>query len=79
MAMPARRSAKFGVRFGNDGEGKAETEKLVTFLRLTDEEVSAHSGVENPCVGGSIPPQATKLEAPLCHASGAFSMAEWAW
>ena len=35
--------------------------------------------IENPCVGGSIPPQATSIEAPLCFASGAFFMAEWAW
>ena len=33
---------------------------------------------ENPCVGGSIPPQATTFtKAPLAYASGAFFMAAW--
>jgi hypothetical protein len=32
--------------------------------------------IENPCVGGSIPPQATSIEASLVFASGAFFMVD---
>ncbi len=38
---------------------KSNKEKMLTFLVLS-RRVSAYVGwIENPCVGGSIPPQAT--------------------
>ena len=38
--------------------------KLLTSLGLRAMQSTAVSGVENPCVGGSIPPQATSIHAP---------------
>ena len=31
---------------------------------------SVEQRIENPCVGGSIPPQATRIETPLVYSSG---------
>jgi hypothetical protein len=63
MVMPARRSARFGVRFGKHGGCNPKFQKSVTILLLSLEAVSTHQGVENPCVGGSIPPQATSQKS----------------
>ena len=59
MAMQQPTTEKFGGRFGKRGSQSRETEKLVTFLQLTHTPPEAVPWIENPCVGGSIPPQAT--------------------
>ena len=45
--------------------GTPKTAKLVTFLGLADSPTERVPWIENPCVGGSIPPQATRFKAHL--------------
>ena len=44
-------------------------------LRVDAFSPSPRRGIENPCVGGSIPPRATNFEAPLFLQVGLFSWA----
>ena len=64
MAMPPTGPQRFGSRFGKRDSQSQETGKTVTFLRLSQRALTVVPWIENPCVGGSIPPQATKLISP---------------
>jgi hypothetical protein len=45
------------TRFATRRTESPKNGKFLTFLRLTNGVPVRVSGVENPCVGGSIPPQ----------------------
>ena len=50
------------VRFANRKAEAQKNGKILTFLWVTIGSLARVSGFENPCVGGSIPPQATRFK-----------------
>jgi hypothetical protein len=60
MPIAPATSETFGNHFGGSENERHKTGKSVTFLWVTITPQAWVSGVENPCVGGSIPPQATR-------------------
>jgi len=63
MGMQATGPEKFGSGFGEGHGAGRESRKTVRILQRSPVETHAVAWIENPCVGGSIPPQATKLIA----------------
>ena len=70
MAMQTEGSEKFGSGFGEGHGAGRESRKTVRILQRSPVETHAVAWTENPCVGGSIPPQATRIETPLVYSSG---------
>ena len=60
IAIHAEIAKQVAARFAKRKAEAQENGKILTFLWVTIAPRAWVSGFENPCVGGSIPPQATR-------------------